>query len=192
MSSSKPFENITARDKQTILKVARHAIQYGLTYKSPPLLELENYTPQLQAKAATFVTLKETNKLRGCIGTLEAYQPLIQDVAEHAYAAAFNDPRFPPVNSIEEPMLHISISLLSSPDTISLNNEQELVAQLEPRKTGLILEYGPHKATYLPSVWEQISSPQEFVSQLKRKAGLAEQFWDDSMTFKTYYCEMID
>ena len=187
-----PSSKITLKDKKIILDTARHAIQYGLTYKRPPVLELETYPQELQQHAATFVTLKETNRLRGCIGTLEAYQPLIQDVAEHAYAAAFNDPRFPPVNAIEEPMLHISISLLSPPEKLKVSSEQELLSKLNPGVDGIILKYKQHKGTFLPSVWEQIDSPQDFIHKLKLKAGLSEDFWHDEMTIETYQTDVID
>ncbi|MCW8880042.1 MAG: AmmeMemoRadiSam system protein A [Kangiellaceae bacterium] len=187
-----PSSKITLKDKKIILDTARHAIQYGLTYQRPPILELETYPKELQENAATFVTLKETNRLRGCIGTIEAYQPLIQDVAEHAYAAAFNDPRFPPVNSIEEPMLHISISLLSTPEELKASSEQELIEKIRPDVDGVILKYKQHKGTFLPSVWEQIKTPEEFVHKLKLKAGLAENFWSDELTIATYQTDVID
>lgn len=183
---------LNQKDKQSILKVARHSIQYGLTYQRPPVLELETYSQHLQEIAASFVTLKETNKLRGCIGTLEAYQPLIQDVAEHAYAAAFNDPRFPPVNAIEEPMLHISISILSSPEPMNFESESDLLSQIKPGEDGLVLEYHNRKGTFLPSVWAQIHSSDEFLRSLKLKAGLSEDFWSDEISVKRYGTIVID
>lgn len=187
-----PSSKLTLKDKKTLLTTARHAIQYGLTYAKSPKLELEKYTPVLLEKGASFVTLTESNQLRGCIGTLEAYQPLIQDVADHAYAAAFKDPRFPPVKHIEEPLLHISISILSPAVPIDFNSEQDLISQLIPGEDGLILEYQNNKGTFLPSVWQQLKSPQTFLNHLKAKAGLNEDFWDEEIKVSRYTCVSID
>jgi len=187
-----PSTKLTLKDKKTLLDTARHAIQYGLTYHKPPLLELTEYSERLQIAGATFVTLKESDQLRGCIGTLSAYQPLIQDVAEHAYAAAFNDPRFPPVNRIEEPLIHISISLLSPPQAMSFRSEADLLAQLKPEEDGLIFEYQKNKSTFLPSVWEQLPEPANFLRQLKLKAGLSADFWDEEIKISRYHCDLID
>ena len=187
-----PSSKLTLKDKQTILKTARHAIQYGLLYYKAPTLELERYTTQLQDFSATFVTLKEGNQLRGCIGTLNAYQPLIQDVAENAFAAAFKDPRFNPVNHIEEPLIHISISILSDAKEIEFDSEEELLNQIVPNQDGLILQYKNSKGTFLPSVWEQLPEPKDFIKQLKLKAGLDEVFWHSDIKVSRYICDTID
>ncbi|WP_168204197.1 AmmeMemoRadiSam system protein A [Aliikangiella coralliicola] len=187
-----PSTKLTLKDKQVILSTARHAIQYGLTYKEVPILELGNYSSRLQQNTATFVTLKETNKLRGCVGTLTPYQPLIQDVAEHAFAAAFRDNRFPPVNHIEEPMLHISVSVLSPKEMMVVKDEKDLISQLEAGKDGIILQYQNHNATFLPAVWESLKDPKTFIKELKLKAGLAENFWSNEMKLSRYTTITID
>lgn len=187
-----PSVNLTNKDKQVILKTARHAIQYGLTYNKVPHLELESYSQALQQPGASFVTLKETGKLRGCIGTLQSHQPLIQDIAEHAYAAAFEDPRFTPVNSIEEPVIHISVSILSTPEPMEFEDEDDLISQIVAGEDGLIFKYKSHKATYLPSVWEQLSEPREFFTQLKLKAGVSGGFWSDEVEVLRYSALTID
>jgi uncharacterized protein len=187
-----PSSNLTLKDKQTILKTARHAIQYGLLYHKAPHLELEKYSPQLQTFRATFVTLNESDQLRGCIGSLKAYQPLIQDVAEHAYAAAFKDPRFSPVNHIEEPLIHISISILSEPVEIKFDSEEDLLAKVVPNQDGLILRYNSNNGTFLPSVWKQIQEPKAFINQLKLKAGLSQEFWHSDIKVLRYSCDTID
>ncbi|WP_196137555.1 AmmeMemoRadiSam system protein A [Aliikangiella sp. G2MR2-5] len=187
-----PSTKLTLKDKQNILQVAHHAIQYGLTYKEPPVLELEKYSDNLKAQGASFVTLKEGNQLRGCIGTLEPYQPLIQDVAEHAYAAAFNDPRFPPVNSIEEPLLHISVSILSPPSEIEFASEADLLSQINPNVDGLILKFNGHKGTFLPSVWKDLPEKEIFLAHLKQKAGLDQGFWHENIRVFRYTTDVID
>ncbi len=188
---SKQFK-IAPKDWQTLLVTARHAIKYGLTYKQAPNMELEKYSEALQKNAASFVTLKESNVLRGCIGALEAHQPLIQDVANHAFAAAFKDPRFAPINHIEEPVVHISISVLSEPESMHFESEQDLLEQIVPETDGLILEYQGKRGTFLPSVWEQLPDKREFLNHLKQKAGLTDDFWDREIKVKRYFTQTID
>ncbi len=187
-----PSTKLTLKDKKTLLDTARHAIQYGLIYHTAPKMELAKYSSNLQALGASFVTLKENNQLRGCIGSLTAYQALIQDVAEHAFLAAFNDHRFPPVNHLEEPLIHISISILSPSKPIIFTSQQDLISKLNPGSDGLILEYKEYKGTFLPSVWQQLPTAKEFLNQLKIKAGLSENFWSDEMKISRYYCDVID
>lgn len=187
-----PSINLTLKDRKILLETARHAIQYGLIYHKPPILELEKYSVRLQENGASFVTLKESNQLRGCIGTLEVYQPLIQDVADHAFSAAFKDHRFSPVNAIEEPLMHISISILSSASEMTFNSEKDLLQQLRVGVDGLILNYQNATATFLPVVWEQLKTPELFLAQLKIKAGLKRDFWHSDIKFSRYTCEHID
>ncbi len=178
--------------KQVLLNTARHSIQYGLVYQQAPQLELAQYSKEACANGASFVTLKEGNQLRGCIGTLEAFQPLIQDVAENTFKAAFQDPRFPPVSSLEEPLLHISISLLSAPQKMQIESEDDLLTQISPGKDGITLCYKTHRSTYLPSVWDQLPKSDDFINQLKIKAGLPANFWHKDIDFYQYRCEIID
>ncbi len=192
MPSTKKNSKLAPKDWQTLLNAARHAIKYGLTYKKAPLMELEKYSNRLQQPGASFVTLKESNVLRGCIGSLEAHQPLIQDVAEHAFAAAFRDPRFAPINHIEEPVVHISISVLSPSEAISFDSESDLLSQIEAGSDGLTLEYQNKKGTYLPSVWQQLPDKQEFLNHLKQKAGLPVDFWSDDIKISRYFTQTID
>ncbi len=113
----------------------------------------EDYAAELRAQRAAFVTLLEFGQLRGCIGHLEALQPLVKDVAENAFAAAFRDPRFPPVTARELEGLHIGISVSTPATPLSFGSEQELVALIEPGRDGLILEEGHARGKFpaLPS-----------------------------------------
>jgi AmmeMemoRadiSam system protein A len=127
----------------------------------------------LDELAATFVTLRTVaGELRGCIGTLEAYRPLREDVVANARAAAFGDPRFPPLRALELTAVRIEVSLLSRPEPLSAVSEGELLAQLRPGIDGLLLARGPRRATFLPQVWEEVADPWEFLRHLQRKAGL--------------------
>lgn len=187
-----PSSNLSLKDKKTILETARHAIQYGLTYQQKPVLTLDSYKQSLIEQRATFVTLKESGNLRGCIGSLKANQSLIQDVADHAYAAAFNDMRFPPITTREEPAIHISVSVLSSPSKVKFKSESDLLSQLVPGQDGIILTYRSIRSTFLPSVWEELNSPQAFMAHLKQKAGLAKDFWSSHISIERYYTDTIE
>ncbi|MBK8639162.1 MAG: AmmeMemoRadiSam system protein A [Chromatiaceae bacterium] len=175
--------------RQALLAVARCSIALGLEEGRPLRVNLEDYAAELRAQRAAFVTLQEFGQLRGCIGHLEARQPLVKDVAENAFAAAFRDPRFPPVTARELERLHIEISVLTPPTPLSFGSEQELFALIEPGRDGLILEEGLARGTFLPSVWESLPKPVDFLRHLKRKAGLPENYWSDRLRVSRYRTE---
>lgn len=162
---------ISEADRQYLLDLARRSISHGLE-RSAPLI-VANTEERWRTPQASFVTLKLAGQLRGCIGRLEARYRLPEDVARNAYAAAFEDPRFRAVDYAESEALWIQISVLSTPEGIDFDSEAELLTYIEPGQHGLIIEQEQRKATYLPSVWEQISEPAEFLAQLKIKAGIS-------------------
>jgi AmmeMemoRadiSam system protein A len=176
-------------DRAILLDVARQSIQSGLAYQCPLEVEPADYPESLRLQRATFVTLTIEQRLRGCIGILEARLPLVKDVAEHAFAAAFEDPRFPPLGQAEFSDLELHISVLSPSEPIHFRSEEDLLAQLRPNVDGLILRLGQRRATFLPSVWESLSEPFLFVTQLKQKAGLPLDFWSDELQFERYITE---
>jgi AmmeMemoRadiSam system protein A len=135
---------------------------------------------------ASFVTLNQSGNLRGCIGTLEAHQPLILDVSYNAYSAAFRDPRFPRITSSELPQLAIHISVLTPAIPMTFKSEADLIEQLQPGVDGLILTRGFQRGTFLPSVWESLPDARQFLQQLKRKAGLPVDFWSDDIQIERY------
>lgn len=186
------FINLTTDDKKTLLELAKKSIEYGLQNHRALPIDLANYTGLLQTYGASFVTLHLNQQLRGCIGTLEAHQPLITDVSEHAYGAAFEDPRFPKVSDNELDLLTISISILTPATAIEFTSEKDLLSQLRPGIDGLILQSGFHKATFLPVVWDQLESPEDFLKHLKIKAGLSENDWPENITFSRYETIHID
>jgi len=183
--------SLTKEQAKTLLQVAKESIQQGLDKNQPLSVVLSDYTEELQENRASFVTLEIHQQLRGCIGTLWAYQPLIRDVAYHAYAAAFSDPRFPKLTREEFPLLDIHISILSLPSPISFESEEHLIEQLRSGIDGLILTEGAHKGTFLPSVWESLSNPNDFISHLKQKAGLSPNYWSDTIKVERYTTESI-
>ena len=160
------------KQRQRLLSVARESILNGLHQGHPLHPDETEFDDLLRERCACFVTLNINDDLRGCIGTTEAVSPLVLSVADNAYRAAFQDPRFKPLTETEFEQLKISISVLSKPGSIPFNTEAELLRQLRPRVDGLIIESGPLRATFLPEVWESLPTAREFLAHLKRKAGM--------------------
>ena len=140
-------------------------------------LNLDDYSDPLQENGASFVTLTETGDLRGCVGALEAYQPLVQDVCEHAIAAAMEDYRFRPVQPAEIPYLHIEISRLTHPEPLEYNSPEQLLRLIRPGIDGVIIRDGLRRATFLPQVWEKVPDSAEFFSHLCLKMGGPANLW---------------
>ena len=165
-----------------LLSIARGSISEALG--GPP----QTIPPQdwLQEWGATFVTLTQDGQLRGCIGTLEAHRPLAEDVYKNARAAAFNDPRFPPLSPDEFDLTAVEVSLLSPAQEMTARDEADALAQLRPGVDGVIFECGAYRSTFLPQVWDQLPQPRQFVAHLKRKAGLPESFWSDEVRLSRY------
>ncbi len=159
-------------DKELVFDVINKSIKQGLENGSAYKPETENYAEYLQKKYAVFITLKLNGQLRGCIGTTEANAPLINAVAQYAYAAAFSDPRFKPLSADEYNQADISLSILTPATPLSFKDEQDLLDQLRPNIDGLIISKNNARATFLPVVWESIHEPNHFLDELKRKAGI--------------------
>ncbi len=177
--------------RDTLLHLAHASIAHGLRHDCALPVVIADYPPALQTHRASFVTLEIASRLRGCIGTLEAHQALVKDIADNAYNAAFRDPRFTPVTADESARLDIHISVLSPPEPITFRSEAELLAQLRPGIDGLILSAPGHRGTFLPSVWEQLPRAEEFLQQLKRKAGLPADYWSPQIEVERYTAEVF-
>ncbi len=188
--SSNNVTGYTPAQKQQLLDLARSAIQKRLQGESLTV-PTGDYPAPLRAPRATFVTLHVDAQLHGCIGTLEARRPLVEDVAHNARAAAFEDPRFSPLSLTEFERLDIHISVLGIPEPMQFDSEEGLLRQLRPRVDGLIIEEGFHRGTFLPSVWEQLPAPREFLRSLKRKAGLPADYWSHTLRVRRYTTESI-
>jgi len=187
MSSTKQMLN--KHQRLVLLQTARASIRTGLLEGHPLPVEPADFEPTLQAQRATFVTLNKHGELRGCIGHLEAMQPLIKDVADNAFSAAFQDHRFPPLSRNEFDQIEIHISVLSPPKPLSFASEQDLLQQIHPGTDGLILQDGHYRGTFLPSVWEQLPTREEFLAHLKIKAGLPVSHWSDTLKVFRYTTE---
>lgn len=180
------FTDISDEHKEQLKEVASQSILHGLEHGKPLPVTIADYPAPLQVEAATFVTLHKLGALRGCIGMLEAVQPMVRDVANNAFSAAFSDPRFPAVERDEFAQLDISLSLLSSAMEMVFSSETEVLEKLSPHVDGVILQDGGRRSTFLPSVWEQLPEPAEFLAQLKVKAGLPRDHWSGTMSIQTY------
>jgi AmmeMemoRadiSam system protein A len=175
--------------QKLLLRIARAAIFQGLAGAKEDAPLLAEVPVELMEERASFVTLQLDGRLRGCIGSLEACRPLAGDVEENARAAAFKDPRFPPLTRKEFDAVDIHISVLSAPAAISFSSETDLVAKIRPGIDGLILEEGYRRGTFLPSVWEQLPDARLFLAHLKMKAGLPESYWSDTIRVFRYTAE---
>ena len=140
----------------------------------------------LREPGACFITLTQSEKLRGCIGTLQAHRALVEDVKANAIAAAFHDPRFKPLSESELDAVELEISLLSTLEAIDFSDEQHALGKLRVGVDGVVFEYGHHKSTFLPQVWDSFSEPSEFMAHLKHKAGLPPDFWDAEVKLYRY------
>ncbi len=168
---------LTLTERQTLLGIARAAVEHAAQGKTSPAVQLAGLPPALQADGASFVTLTRHGDLRGCIGALQAYQPLAVDVQEHAVAAATQDFRFMPVQPGELAEITIEISRLTTPVPLVYTDPQDLIRKLRPRVDGVILQDGARRATFLPQVWEQIPQPERFLEHLCQKMGVHSQAW---------------
>jgi uncharacterized protein len=170
-------EKLTDDEKQILLRLARQSIELAVNHKPRLMHNLKDYSSILRSNGASFVTLTKNGELRGCIGALEPYQPLVQDVCEHAKAAALEDYRFPAVRLQEVPSIKIEISRLTIPQSLEYQNPQDLPHLLRPKVDGVILRDGLQRATFLPQVWDKLSDPDDFLSYLCQKMGAPAGIW---------------
>jgi AmmeMemoRadiSam system protein A len=143
----------------------------------------------LRQRAASFVTLKLEGELRGCIGSVDPHRALGDDVAHNAQAAAYRDPRFPPVTAAERELLQVEVSVLSPRYRIAAASEDDALAHLRPGVDGLFLQFKDFRATFLPQVWENLPNPLDFLSELRRKARLPARFWHPEVELSRYTVE---
>ena len=178
-------------EQKILLQLARESINYGVLHQTMLKISLEQYPEHLRENLACFVTLEKNKELRGCIGTLVARSPLVQEVVTSAFSAAFLDRRFLPVTQQEIPALQIHISILTPAVRMSFTSEADLLTKLQPGIDGLILKVGNSSGTFLPSVWEQIPERQAFLQHLKNKAGLPMDYWSNQVEIFRYETEMF-
>ena len=167
---------------QALLIRARNAI--AAEFGEPPRPEPPH--PALAQPGASFVTLTQSGQLRGCIGSLEAWRPLEEDVRANARAAAFRDPRFPPLGRHELAATRVEVSLLTPAIPMEFADEADVLRRLRPAIDGVILEYAGRRGTFLPQVWESLPQPRDFLDHLKQKAGFPADFWSPDVKLYRY------
>ena len=167
---------LTNEEQETLLALARRTLEQFLNQGTVP--EFTPTSPALLRKQGAFVTLEKDGRLRGCIGHMEADQPLYLTVQKMALAAALQDPRFPPVKAQELPELEIEISVLSPLRQIASPEEIEI------GRHGVLLQAQGRQAVFLPQVApEQGWDREEMLRHLCMKAGLPEDAWRDAKLF---------
>ena len=184
--------SLNKEQRQQLLDIAKSSIQHGVQTGKPLKINLSDYPVELCEPRATFVTLHIDQTLRGCMGTLQALRPLAEDIAENAFSAAFKDPRFPPLTASELKHLAVHLSILTPDEPMVFKSEQDLLTQLQPGIDGLILQEGHRRGTFLPSVWESLPKPEQFLRHLKQKVGLPPDYWSDTIRISRYRTENIN
>ena len=195
MSSPDPVTGggaLSSEHRGILLDLVSQSIAYGLRNGTQLEIDASHYPDPMKENRACFVTLKINGRLRGCIGSLEAIRPLVVDVVNNAYKAAFADPRFPPLTEGEFREVDSSLSVLDTPESLSFRSEEDLISRLRPGIDGLILKEGKQYGTFLPSLWETLKDPSEFLKELKRKAGLPLDYWSDSIRIQRYTVETVE
>jgi AmmeMemoRadiSam system protein A len=180
---------ITDEDRAALLKLARSTIEAELV-KGMKVIRPDKITSALKENRGCFVTLHKDGALRGCIGTIEAIKPLVDSVQENALNAAFRDPRFSSLEEKELKDINIEVSVLSVPQKLLFEDEDDLKRKLKKGVHGVILSSGRHKATFLPQVWEQLPEMKNFLDHLCIKAGMGKDCWKNKTTrIQTYETE---
>jgi len=170
-------DKLTLEEQKVLLRLAREAMERGVKGEELPSLDQASLPLALQEAGSSFITLTAHGQLRGCIGSLEPYESLAEDVREHAVAAALKDPRFPAVREDELNGIQIEVSRLTRPIPLEYKDADDLLSKLHPYVDGVILRDAFHRATFLPQVWEKIPDPAEFMNNLCYKMGVRHDLW---------------
>jgi AmmeMemoRadiSam system protein A len=177
MRLGKMIAPLSDDDKTVLLRISRDALEAAV-YETPfPDLVLDALPARVREPGASFVTLSNAGRLRGCIGSVTIKRALAVDVQIHAQSAALYDYRFPPVVVEELPQIRIEVSVLNAPRALQYNDSHELLCKLRPDIDGVILVHGTHRSTFLPQVWERFKCPEEFMDSLCEKALLPRSAW---------------
>ncbi len=171
-------------------KLAKYSIEYYLNNNKIPDIKVTQVVKEFLVERACFATLYVNEKLRGCIGDCEAYEPLYKNIIRNSIRAATIDNRFESITLSDLPNLKVSVSVLTTPQVYKPENKEELLKFLEKDKPGLIIERGGNRALFLPQVWEELPNPIEFLSHLCLKANLPSDSWKEKdMKFQIFRTE---
>ena len=162
---------LSAAEGANLLALARDSVRHGLDH-GRPLAAHPGVDGWLAQPGACFVSLHLGHDLRGCIGRTEASRRLVDQLLDNAWAAAFRDPRFPPLKANEFDRLAIEVHLLTPMQPLPFGSLADLYARLRRGVDGLQLETETRRGVFLPVMWEQLPEPRDFVGHLLRKAGI--------------------
>ena len=176
-----------------LLKIVKEAIEEELYGKSIDRGLYYSLYPKLKEKVATFVTINKRGSLRGCIGSLVAHRPFLEDLIENAKSAAFKDPRFAPLSKeeYESGELDIEVSILTRPQPLEYSDIEDLKSKIRVGVDGVILTLNDFRATFLPQVWEQLPSFESFFAHLCLKAGLSRECLREHPKIEVYEVEKV-
>ena len=193
MSPHPAMDQLSDDEGRYLLDLARRTIEGELGMAAEEHSRTDAQPAALTSHRGAFVTLKIGSDLRGCIGTLVAGQPLVDNVRANARNAAFHDPRFAPLTADEWPRVQIEISVLSIPRKLAYPSAEVLPAHLTPHVDGVVIRKGNASATFLPQVWKQLPRPQDFLAHLCLKAGLAADAWrQGDLEVETYQVQSFE
>lgn len=178
---------------KVLLQIAKSSIlsQFDSSYKMYKEKHLEKF-PYLAKDGAAFVTLHYDHKLRGCIGSIIAHQSLLDDIIANARSAAFRDPRFQPLATDEFSHLNLEVSVLSEPELLEYEDYADLLTKVRPKVDGLIVKHGAYQGTFLPQVWEELETPQDFLEHLSYKAGANPSLYQQHPAIYRYTVDAIE
>jgi AmmeMemoRadiSam system protein A len=172
--------------RRWLIDLARRTVRSALDDGALQLPEPGSVPPEAAGPGAAFVTLRRDGRLLGCIGSIEPRRPLADDVAAHAYDAAFRDPRLPAVTLDDWEHMDVEVSVLGPLERLAVHDRAGLLAAIRPGTDGVLLTSREGRGTFLPSVWHQVRSPEEFLDLLWRKAGLRAGRWPADLVVERY------
>lgn len=173
-------------EMDVLVTVAERSIWEVVARLRPWRPNVERYAPALRALGGAFVSLHRHGQLAGCLGVLSAASPLVATVAERAGAAALHDPRFRPVDQAGLPDVDVEVSVLTTSVPVPADGYAALLTDIRPGVDGITVEAGRHRATMLPSVWNELAAPDDFLAAVWRKAGLAPGEWPAGIEVHRY------
>ena len=175
------LQNFANHNKEKLLEIVDFSLKGAVLHHEKYRPKRRKLSDVMFDKGASFVTLTQKGKLRGCIGSVVPSKGIAIDIADNTYAAALHDNRFSPVMPNELENIDFTISLLTNFEPISFSSYDDLLKKIKPGVDGLLLEDGERSGLFLPAVWKQIPNPHNFLTELKIKAGLMPSYWSDTL-----------
>lgn len=179
---------MTREQGQLCVALARASLEEAF---GGPKAQLCVGAPFLQEEGACFISLREGDALRGCIGSVRARRPLFEDVVENAKASAFEDPRFAPLRAVELSRIRIEVSVLTPLEPLEAADEADALRKIRVGVDGIHLSWGGRGALFIPAMWEQLPDARTFLQLLRRKAGLPEE-WLEGTRLQRFTAEKFE